>query len=238
MTLICMVTVAMLSCMQSVTTIEPAPEVKAVEAPTIAPVNEPVSEPYIKEDIVLKPIKRYPAYITEGATIYGIPATAQGITHRERIEIETDDESLITGTITFYVIDGIIYLSHEYTETVNDEPVNYLDLYKQVDDTIELVDAIPKMPAVGRVTLDTPQWFIESVMLSGVEYSYVYSRNDDVIDILGGTAKGALLRRYGMVSGYAVLDNGLLLMTDEGARFIPTNRAAVNEMGDTGRLWK
>lgn len=234
----------MLSCTQPVTNITQAKQA-TTEAPTtepeIAPVDkpEPIAEP-IKEDILIKPIPSYPAYIVEeSGAIYGIPSSAMGVMHKERIQIETVEGEPITSGIDLFTAGGVVYVTHGYTETGTDgEPVNYLDYYRQDGKTIELVTYGADKPAASRVTLDSPEWYIESAVISGVECSYIYSRNPDIIDALGGTNKGAFIHRYNSITGYAVLDNGIAIMTDEGGKFIPSNRAAVNDLSEKGRMWK
>jgi len=244
----------MLSCTQPVTEVtqakqatDEAPTTETPSEPIAEPESEPVDEPIIepvaepiKEDILIKPIPSYPAYIVEeGGAIYGIPSGAMGVTHKQRITIETVEGEPITSGINLYTIGGVIYVEHLYTEAVDGEPVNYVDCYRQEnDDTLELVDYIPAMPSASRVTLDSPEWYIESAVISGVECSYIYSRNPDIIDALGGTNKGAFIHRYNAITGYAVLDKGIAIMTDEGGKFIPSNRAAVNDLSEKGRLWK
>jgi hypothetical protein len=189
---------------------------------------------------VLKPIPSYPVYIHDhNGTLWGVPSTAMGIEHKERIQVETIEGKVVNG-FDFYTIGGVIYLSHGYTlSEEGEEPVSFTDYYQQFDGEIELVDAIPSKPVEKHATLDSSDWFIESATISGVPFSYLYTRNPAIVDAMGGSIeKGAFIRRWPMISGYAELDRGLLIMTNDGGLFIPSNRTAPNEFSEQGRIWK
>lgn len=189
---------------------------------------------------MLKPIPSYPAYISDcNGTLWGVPSTAMGVGHKERIQVETVEGESVNG-FDFYTIGGVIYLRHDYTlMEEGEEPLSFTDYYRQINGIIELVDAIPSKPAEKHATLDSSGWYIEAATISNVPFSYLYSRNQMVIYQNGEIPeKGAFIRRWSMISGYAELDRGLLIMTNDGGFFIPSNRTSPNEFSEVGRIWK
>lgn len=216
------------------------PETKTV--PQEEPVKEPTTEPTTTiteppKPVALRPIPRYPAYILDQCgTLWGIPESLQGEYDKVHIIIETADGVPIPSSeLDVFAIDGILYITR--THTVDGNPA--IDYYRQEGDTIALVDSIPSKPDESRVSLDSPAWLVETSVISGTEYSYLYNRDPDMIQKQGNSGgKGAFMRRYDRISGYAVLDKGVIIMTNEGSFFWPVNRAGGNPVSEYGRLWK
>ena len=200
-------------------------------------VDEPIEPEKIKEDIVLKPIPVYPAYLQrDKSTIWGVPKHLQGITHREKVQLETVD-GLPVMCVSFFVDRGIAYITHEYT---TDDGKAYTDFYAQDlssnTPSIGLVDSIPNCPPLSRITLDSPEWLIETSVVSGVEYSYLYNRHAAV---WGGAGKGEWICRKQSITEFVVLDKGILIECEDGIRFCPSNRKSLSEVDEkVVRLWK
>lgn len=218
--------------------IEPEPEPPTVEEPVIEPtIPEPEPEP-IKEPIMLKPIIEYPAYIIDQCgTLWGIPLSLMGEGHKERVKIETvDGVELPTSSVQFFTSKGVAYFAHTYTDEKGKSCVDYYaQEFGLKTPKVELVDSIPSMPEQIRAALDSPEWLIESTVISGTEWSYLYNRNAAV---WGGAGKGEWICRKEKITGYAVLSSGIVVMSEAGGEFCPSNRKGLNAVSEPGRLWK
>jgi len=183
---------------------------------------------------MIKPIPVYPAYIVEGATLWGVPSTLQGTSHRERIEVQIEDGTPPPGAMTFSIVGGYLYLyidQRTETETI-------IDCYRQALGTltVEIVNDVPIWPAESRVVLDSPAWLIETSTINGVEWSYIYNRSP-VFDEPAPVPKGHFVCRREMASAFVVLDNGLLWQSEQGIEFCNTARKGASVVCE-GRLWK
>ena len=199
--------------------------------------QERAPEVVIPEPAKLAPIPVYPAYlVTDGGAIFGIPSGLMGEGHKERLTITDTDGNTLQGKIGFYTVRGILYVVREWVDQIGTEHTDYYaqDLSTAVP-KIDLVDTAPKMPDVERVTFDSPEWLIKSVVLSGVEYSYLYNRHASV---WGGAGDGEWVCRKNKITGFAVLENGILIASEDGAQFCPANRKGLNMVGERGRVWK
>lgn len=194
------------------------------------------------EKIILKPMPEYPAYILDQCdTLWGIPATLQGETQKVKIDVQQDDGTIIPmSELDFFTLDGAIYLVHKYTTTSSDNTAaEAIDYYKQEAGVIAQVDTIPDKPSSGRVTFSGSRWTIETSIINGVEVSYLYNLDPDMIAEQGNAGgKGARMGAWGMITGAVELDKGILIMTNDGALFYPVNRACGNPVSEKGRLWK
>jgi len=191
----------------------------------------------IPEPAKLCPLPIYPAYlVTDGGNIFGIPSGLMGEGHKERLTITDIDGSTLQGKIGFYTVRGMLYVVREWVDQIGTEHTDYYaqDLSTAVP-KIDLVDSAPKMPDVERVVFDSPEWLIKSVVLSGIEYSYLYNRHASV---WGGAGDGEWVCRKNKITGFVVLENGILIMSEDGAQFCPANRKGLNRVGECQRLWK
>ena len=212
---------------------------KTVKSPVIETVAETEKETEKpREPKVLKPITEYPAYILDQCgALWGVPSSLMGESHKERVKIETVDgiELPMTG-VQFFVLKGVAYISHSYTDEAGTQCVDY---YAQElglkTPKIELVDSIPVMPEQNRVSFDSPQWLIESTVISGTEWSYLYNRNGAV---WGGSGKGEWICRKEKITGFVVLPSGIVVMSESGGEFCPSNRKSLNTVSEPGRVWK
>ena len=214
-----------------------------MKEPTTDPVIDPATtdlpatQPVANVPAVLRPLPQYPAYIIDQCgTLWGIPSTLQGEYDKVHLTVETaDGDPLPSSELDIFTLDGALYITR--THTVSGNPA--IDYYRQTGDTIALVDSIPAKPVEARVRFDSPYWLLETSVISGVEYSYLYNRDPDMIKAQGNSGgKGARMGMWPMVSGFAVLDRGMLIMTPDGAKFFPQNRACGNAVSEYGRLWK
>lgn len=204
--------------------------------------KEPTTEPTVTipeppKPVALRPVPAFPAYVLDQCgTLWGIPADLQGEYDKKRIIIETADGMTIpSNELDVFSIDGILYVIRDHV--IDGNPA--IDYYRQEGDTIALVDSIPSKPEESRVRFDSPYWLIETSVISGTEYSYLYNRDPDMIRAQGNAGgKGAFMRRYDSISGFAVIDKGVIIMTESGAFFWPVNRACGNAVSEYGRLWK
>ena len=199
--------------------------------------TEQTPDVVIPEPAKLAPVPVYPAYlVTDGGAIFGIPPSLQGELHKERIQITDIDGNTLQGKIGFYTVRGMLYVVREWVDPAGVEHTDYYaqDLSTAVPE-ISLVDSVPKMPDVERVVFDSPEWLIKSVVLSGVEYSYLYNRHASV---WGGAGDGEWVCRKNKITGFVVLEKGILIMSEDGAQFCPANRKGLNAVGECGRLWK
>jgi hypothetical protein len=195
-------------------------------------------EVVIPEPAKLTPIPVYQAYlVTESGAIFGIPSVLQGEGHKEQLTVADTDGNTLQGKISIYTVRGMLYAVREWVDQVGTEHTDYYaqDLSAIDVPKIELVDSVPKMPDVERVVFDSPEWLIKSVVLSGIEYSYLYNRHASV---WGGSGDGEWVCRKNKITGYVVLENGLLITSEDGAQFCPANRKGLNVVGECGRVWK
>ena len=194
------------------------------------------------EKITLKPIAEYPAYILDQCNVlWGIPATLQGATQKEKIDIQKEDGTVIPmSEIDFFTLDGAIYITHHYQTTDSaGATADAIDYYKQSAGVIEQVETIPPKPAETRATFNGVNWTIETSVINCTEFSYLYNLDPDMIEAQGNAGgKGARMGAWGMISESVELDKGILIMTGDGALFFPVNRACGNEVSEKGRLWK
>ncbi len=200
--------------------------------------TEQTPDVVIPDPAKLAPIPVYPAYlVTDGGTIFGIPSGLMGEGHKERLTITDTDGNPLQGKIGFYTVRGMLYIVREWVDPVGTEHTDYYaqDLSTVDVPKIELVDSAPKMPDVERVVFDSPEWLIKSVVLSGIEYSYLYNRHASV---WGGSGDGEWVCRKNKITGFVVLENGILITSEDGAQFCPANRKGLNMVGECGRVWK
>jgi hypothetical protein len=215
------------------------------------PVTEPVTEPAqdtteatdtVKEvKALLKPIPVFPVYIHEHyGALRGVPANAKGQSDFVLIDFALSDGTEVSRTdIDFFTLDGALYITHKHTKQVDGEMVEALDYYKQTGNDIELLDSIPAKPAEKRATLDGTKWLIETSVISGVEYSYLYSRDTEVIQSQGSAGgKGAFIARHLTLTGYAEIDAGLLIATGDSTLLIQQGRTCQIPVAEQSRIWK
>jgi len=223
------------ACTQPVETvvIKRAP-VEPIEGPTEeSPEPEP-EQPAERNQPMIRPVPVYPAYIVEGAAIFGVPSSMQGVTQREQIKIFLEDGTEPTGTVTVFTADGYLYVSIE-SSTENGPVVDY---YRQQLGTTEVenVDDIPPIPEETRAVLDSPAWLIETTTLNGVEWSYLYNRGV-VFDEEPPNEKGHFVCRRKRIAEFVVLENGILWQSEQGIEFCNTARRGATKVCE-GRLWK
>ena len=202
--------------------------------------EQTATEAVIPEPAVLKPIPVYPAYIvTDYGAIFGIPPSLMGEGHKENLTITDTDGNTLSGKIGFYTARGVLCVVREWVDPAGTEHTDYYaqDLSMVDVPTIELVDTAPKMPEVERVVFDSPEWLIKTVVISGVEYSYLYNRHASV---WGGAGDGEWVCRKNKITGFAVLERGILIVSEDGAQFCPANRKGLNAVvnGKDCRLWR
>jgi len=235
---------------------EPAPEKDQspiVEAePEAVPVIEviPKEEPVKEEEkpanvltpIILSPLPVYPAYIKDQCgALWGIPATLQGEYDKVLIQVATSDGIAIPQSeLDVFSIDGVLYLIRRYWSTDSKgKPTEAIDYYRQKANEIERVDSVPEKPVEGRITFSGISWLIETSIINGVEFSYLYNLDPSIISAQGNYGgKGAYMGAWGMISSAVELDKGILVMTRDGSRFFPQNRACGNPVSEYGRMWK
>lgn len=190
---------------------------------------------------MINAIPAYPAYIVDQCgTIWGIPASLQGCTQKEIIRlstVETDNAPSIeipSSEVELFTLAGYIYVRRNRTTSDGQA----IDLYRQMigTDEIEIVDSVPDMPAESRVVLDTPAWLIETVIVNSQPRTDIYNRAKLPGYKDNPKGCGPIIRQ--MVTGYAVLDNGILWMSTSGAEFCPSNRLSAEQISEPGRLWK
>ena len=192
----------------------------------------------IPEPAHLAPIPLYPAYIVDKwSRVFGIPPSLMGELHKEHLTITDIDGNTLHGKIGFFTARGMLYVVREWVDQVGTEHTDYYAQDLSIVDVpkIDLVDSAPKMPDVERVVFDSPEWLIKTVVLSGVEYSYLYNRHASV---WGGAGDGEWVCRKNKITGFVVLENGILIMSEDGAEFCPANRKGLNAVGECGMLWK
>lgn len=199
--------------------------------------KEQTEQVVIPEPAKLAPVPVYPAYLAmDYGAIFGIPSSLMGELHKEPLTITDIDGNTLQGEIGFYTARGMLYVVREWVDPAG---VEHTDYYAQDLSTatqkIDLVDSAPKMPDVERVVFDSPEWLIKSVVLSGVEYSYLYNRHASV---WGGAGDGEWVCRKNKITGFVVLENGILIISEDGAQFCPANRKGLNAVGECGRVWK
>jgi len=230
----------------------PGPIPEPVSEPT--PVDEPVvvEEPEeeeteemekqvveVEKPAVLAPVAVYPAYVvTDYGSIFGIPASLQGAMQREPVQITDVDGNTPHGKISVYTVRGILYVVREWADNTGVEHTDYYaqDLSADGVPKIELVESAPKMPEQERVQFDSPEWLIKSVVLSGIEFSYLYNRHDSV---WSGAGDGEWVGRKQKITGFVVLDNGIMVVSEDGAQFCPSNRKGLYPVvEDTCVLWR
>ena len=200
--------------------------------------TEQTPEVIIPEPAKLAPLPIYPAYlVTDGGAIFGIPSGLMGEGHKKPLTITDTDGNTLQGKIGFYTVRGMLYIVREWVDEAGTEHTDYYAQDLSIVDVpkIDLVDSAPKMPDVERVVFDSPEWLIKSVVLSGVEYSYLYNRHASV---WGGSGDGEWVCRKNKITGFVVLENGILIMSEDSAQFCPANRKGLNMVGEYGRVWK
>lgn len=243
--------VGVVGCVQ---VILPEPEPVVIEEPPQIVIEEPKEkemEQMAKEqteqtlDVVipepakLAPIPVYPAYLaTDYGAIFGVPPSLMGEGHKERIQITDVDGNTLQGEIGFYTTRGMLYVVREWVDPAGVEHTDYYAQDLSVVDApkIDLVDTAPKMPAQERVQYDSPEWLIKSVVLSGIEFSYLYNRHDSV---WSGAGDGEWVGRKQKITGFVVLDNGIMVVSEDGAQFCPSNRKGLYPVvEDACVLWR
>ena len=202
--------------------------------------TEPV--PVTRPTILLAPIIEYPAYIHDQCgTLWGIPANLQGEGHKELIHVQTADGAIIPASeLDFFTIDSVMYLVHTYQAIDSTgASVAATDYYRQERAEIEQVESIPQKPEPKRVAYNGVKWMIETSIINGVEFSYLYNLDTAMIQHQGSHGgKGAYMGCWSEITGFSELDTGILIMTDTGARFFRADRADGNPVSEPGRLWK
>jgi len=199
--------------------------------------QEQTPDVVIPDPAKLAPLPIYPAYIVDKwSRVFGVPSDLMGECHKKPLTITDTDGNTLQGKISVYTVRGMLYVVREWIDQIGTEHTDYYaqDLSVAVP-TITLVDSAPKMPDVERVVFDSPEWLIKSVVLSGVEYSYLYNRHASV---WGGAGDGEWVCRKNKITGFVVLENGILIMSEDGAQFCPANRKGLNAVGECQRLWK
>jgi len=207
------------------------------DAPTTtAPEPDEIEATAEREVPMIQPIPVYPAYIVDGATLWGVPASLQGGMHRERIEVALEDGTPAPGSARFFILGGYVYLAIEQPATDKTGPV--IDYYRQAvgSKKVEIIEDMPAMPPEARIVLDCPAWLIETSTINGVEYSYLYNRAK-VFGVDPPNDKGHFVCRRDRVLAFAMLDNGLLWQSEKGLEFCNSARKGPTEVGE-GRLWK
>lgn len=225
---------------------EPVSEQSPVDEPVV--VEEPEEEETeevekqvveVEKPAVLMPVTVYPAYVvTDYGSIFGIPASLQGAMQREPVQITDVDGNTPHGKISVYTVRGILYVVREWTDNTGVEHTDYYaqDLSADGVPKIELVESAPKMPEQERVQFDSPEWLIKSVVLSGIEFSYLYNRHDSV---WSGAGDGEWVGRKQKITGFVVLENGLMVVSEDGAQFCPSNRKGLYPVvEDACVLWR
>jgi hypothetical protein len=200
--------------------------------------EETTPEPVvIPEPAKLAPLPVYPAYIVDKwSRVFGVPSDLMGEGHKKPLTITDIDGNTLQGKISVYTVRGMLYVVREWVDPAGTEHTDYYaqDL-STATPTISLIDTAPKIPDVERATFDSPEWLIKSVVLSGVEYSYLYNRHASV---WGGAGDGEWVCRKNKITGFVVLEKGILIASEDGAQFCPANRKGLNRVGECGRLWK
>ena len=196
-----------------------------------------------QEEIMLQAIEQYPAYIKDACgTVWGIPPELTGEYMKKRLVFKTTDGVEIPHQeIDLYTVRGTVYIVHRYTTLVegSDDPIECVDTYCQTGDTIAAVDTVPDKPAESRATYNGTDWNLETTVVNGVSFSYLYSRNVDLINSMGNySGKGAYVRSWPMVSGFVILERGIVVMTDTGSFFVQWGRTSPEFVSEPGRLWK
>jgi len=215
-----------------------------IELPETVPDNKEteVKEEKKPEPIKLNPLPVYPAYIKDQCgALWGIPATLQGEYDKVLIQVATSDGIAIPQSeLDVFSIDGVLYLIRRYWSTDSKgKPAEAIDYYRQKANEIERVDSVPKKPVEGRITFSGISWLIETSIINGVEFSYLYNLDPAMISAQGNYGgKGAYMGAWGMISAAVELDKGILVMTRDGSRFFPQNRACGNPVSEYGRMWK
>jgi len=185
---------------------------------------------------MINAIPPYEAYIVDQCgTIWGIPHDLQGCTQKERIVISTEDGAEIPSSeLSLFSMAGYLYISRSQIV----DGVEIFDYYRQLigDETVEIIDDFPAVPIESRAILDSPDWLIETVVVNGKERTDIYNRHD--VRGYTKTAKGCGPIIRDMVTGFVVLDNGILWMSTSGAEFCPNNRLSADQITEPGRLWK
>jgi hypothetical protein len=240
--------VELVSCINEVQCEDPVATDPVATANVITePEEEKPAEP-IKEEIMLKPIAVYPAYIKDQCgTLWGIPASLMGEYDKNRITVETaEGVEVPQSELDIYTVSGTVYIVHRYSvqEAENDDGTagsvtEYVDTYRQVKDTIELVESSPSKPEETRAVYDGLDWKIETTIVNGDTRSYLYSHNADLVNAMGNySGKGAYIRWWKNITGFVVLDKGIVVMTSDGAYFVQWGRSSPEFVSEIGRLWK
>ena len=211
-----------------------------IELPEIVPDNKEteVKEEKKPEPIKLNPLPVYPAYIKDQCgALWGIPATLQGEYNKVLINVSTVDGAPINqAELDIFTLDGSLYLTRKYIAPSGDEAIDY---YKQSGDTIAQIESIPTKPDEDRVTLDGVKWRIETSVINGTKFSYLYNLDAEMIASQGDSGgKGARMGAWGAITASVELDNGILIMTMNESLFYPINRACGNHVSEYGRMWK
>lgn len=194
--------------------------------------------------IHIAPIAEYPAYIHDQCgAVWGIPANLQGEYDKKQIHFATDDGTPVSQSeVDIFTLDGAIYITHTYSVAVENDgtpPVGCIDYYKQERGVIAQIDTMPPKPAESRATFKGVNWTLETSIINGTEFSYLYNTTPEMIEAQGNSGgKGAFMGAWPLVSAFVELDSGILIMTQDGALFFPQNRACGNEVSEKGRLWK
>lgn len=215
---------------------EPAAEEPAVEEPTKTPIEAPIPEEPKEAQPMINAIPAYPAYIVDQCgTIWGITASLQGCTQKEIIHLSTvEGDEIPSSELSIFTSAGYLYISRN--RLTDNGPV--IDYYRQLigSGEVEIVDAIPDMPAESRAVIDSADWLIETVTINGKERTDIYNRRELRGYDEGTKGYGPIIRD--MVTAFVVLDNGILWMSTSGAEYCPNNRLSADQIAETGRLWK
>lgn len=214
------------------------PEVAETIAPEATKEQEP-EQPPEEATPMINPVKEYPAYIVDRCgTIWGILSSLQGCTQKEVIRITEISESsnidIPQNEIQFFTLAGYIYIER-FRESATGPVIDY---YKQAigSDIIEEVESIPECPIEERAILDTADWLIETVTINSRQRTDIYNRHELRGYDRGSKGYGPIVRE--IVSGFVLLDNGILWMSPNGAEFCPNNRLSADQITEPGRLWK
>jgi len=197
----------------------------------------PQEESNMKMHLSLQPIPVYPAYfVNEAGTIFGLPSEIQGSEQKEKIDLKAKDQEGNEIEVTarqFFSKDGKLYLYIYYMEYE-------LFFSQQIGTNVieEMSDGdFPDVPASTRQIVNMTEFSIKQAEYNGEQVSEIWNLNP--LYVSEKTPNGAGPFRFGMVDAYRLMDNGLLFnVVDEGLRFIPFNRTAVNTVSERGRMWK
>lgn len=232
-----------------------APSESQADTPTDTPTGEPSpqSDPAPtgegETQMNLQALPVYPAYyVTDTGAIFGIPATLQGLKHKEKIEVlevytdENDDPATRPAPVhDFWITDGAIFVTIQYNEppaTEGEEPTIVQEHFRQAlgSDTIEATATPAEKPEIVRMVGSVPGFRVDEALREGVMVSELWNQYESFVT--DATPNGAGPFRYPMIHAVERLDYGLVFGVGSELLYLPANRASVNSVAGAGRLWK